>query len=109
MDWTLLALAGLFETGFAVFLKQSHGMSRLWPTVGFAACALISFGLLTIALKGLEVGPAYAAWTGIGAAGTAIIGMAVLGETVSTVKVISIVLVVAGVIGLNLAGAGVNA
>jgi len=60
----------MFETGFAVFLKLSHGLTKPWPTVGFAACALISFGLLTIALRQLEVGPAYAVWTGIGAAGS---------------------------------------
>ncbi len=104
MAWILLVLAGLFEIGFAIFLKQSHGISRLWPTVGFAVCALISFGLLTFALKGLEVGPAYAAWTGIGAAGTAIVGMIALDETISTVKVVSIILVLIGVIGLNLSG-----
>jgi quaternary ammonium compound-resistance protein SugE len=107
MAWFLLVLAGVFETGFAICLKQSHGMSRLWWTVAFAACALISFGLLTIALKQLQVGPAYAAWTGIGAAGTAIIGMIALDETVSTIKIVSVALVVAGVIGLNLSGAGV--
>ena len=56
MAWLLVIVAGIFETGFAVLLKQSHGISRLWPTVGFAACALISFGLLTVALKKLEVG-----------------------------------------------------
>jgi quaternary ammonium compound-resistance protein SugE len=104
MAWLLLVVAGLFETGFAVFLKQSHGITRLWPTVGFAVCALISFGLLTVALKSLEVGPAYAAWTGIGAAGTAFVGMIWLGDTVSIVKLTSIALILAGVIGLNLAG-----
>ena len=104
MAWLLLVIAGLFETGFAVLLKQSHGITRLWPTVGFAICALISFGLLTYALRSLEVGPAYAAWTGLGAAGTAAVGMLWLGETVSAVKLMSIALILAGVIGLNLAG-----
>jgi quaternary ammonium compound-resistance protein SugE len=104
MDWVLVIVAGLFETGFAVLLKQSHGISRLWPTVGFAVCALISFGLLTVALKKLEVGSAYAVWTGIGAAGTALIGIWALGESVSAIKLISIGLIVAGVIGLNLSG-----
>lgn len=104
MAWILLVTAGMFETGFAVLLKQSHGFTRLGPTVGFAACALISFGLLTLALRRLEVGPAYAAWTGLGAAGTAIVGMAALGESVSALKIVSIVLVLAGVIGLNLSG-----
>jgi quaternary ammonium compound-resistance protein SugE len=96
--------AGLFETGFAVSLKLSHGMTRLWPTVWFAACALISFALLTVALRKLEVGAAYAVWTGIGAAGAAIAGMIFLGDAVSTLKLVSIALVLAGVIGLNLSG-----
>ncbi len=104
MAWALICIAGLFETGFAVLLKQSHGISRLWPTVGFAACALVSFGLLTVALKKLEVGPAYAVWTGLGAAGTAVVGMWLLGETVSTAKLVSIGLILAGVVGLNLSG-----
>jgi len=104
MAWVVLVTAGLFETAFAVFLKLSHGMSRPWPTAGFAASALISFALLTIALRELEVGPAYAVWTGIGAAGAATVGMALLGEAASPAKVISIALIMAGVIGLNLAG-----
>ena len=104
MAWVVLVAAGLFETAFAVLLKVSDGMSRLWPTAGFAACALVSFGLLTVALRELEVGPAYAVWTGIGAAGTAIVGMILLGDSVSTAKLVSISLVLAGVIGLNLAG-----
>lgn len=104
MAWLMVVVAGLFETGFAVFLKLSHGLTNLWPTTGFAACALISFGLLTTALRHLEVGPAYAVWTGIGAAGTAVVGMAFLGESVSTLKLVSIGLVLAGVVGLNLSG-----
>jgi len=103
--WVLVVVAGLFEAGFAVLLKQSHGFTRLWPTVGFAACALISFGLLTVALRQLEVGPAYAVWTGLGAAGTAILGMILLDENVSALKIVSVGLVVAGAIGLNLSGA----
>jgi quaternary ammonium compound-resistance protein SugE len=104
MAWVLLVAAGLFETGFAVFLKLSHGFSQPWPAVGFAACALISFGLLTLALRNLEVGPAYAVWTGIGAAGAAAAGMVWLGDAVSAVKLVSIGLVLTGVIGLNLSG-----
>lgn len=104
MAWLIVVVAGLFETAFAVLLKQSHGITRLWPTVDFAVCALISFGLLTYALKKLEVGSAYAVWTGIGAAGTAVVGMWALGESLSTLKLVSIGLILAGVIGLNLAG-----
>src|SRR3954452_22376450 len=98
MAWLLVVIAGVFETGFAIFLKQSHGITRLWPTVGFATCALISFGLLTYALRSLPVGPAYAAWTGLGAAGTAVVGMALLGEDITAVKIGSIVLILAGVV-----------
>jgi quaternary ammonium compound-resistance protein SugE len=104
MAWVIILAAGLFETGFAVALKMSHGMTRIWPTAVFAACALASFALLTIALRKLEVGAAYAVWTGIGAAGTAVIGMAFLGDTISTIKIVSICLILLGVIGLNLSG-----
>jgi len=102
--WLIIVIAGFFETGFAVFLKMSAGMTRLWPTAGFAVCALVSFGLLTLALRELEVGAAYAVWTGIGAAGAAAIGMIFLGDPVSAMKLASIALILAGVIGLNLSG-----
>ena len=104
MAWLVVVIAGLFETGFAITLKLSHGFTRLVPTVLFAVFALTSFVLLTMALKRLEVGPAYAVWTGIGAAGTAVAGMIWLSEEVSALKIVSIVLVVAGVIGLQLSG-----
>jgi quaternary ammonium compound-resistance protein SugE len=104
MPWLMVFAAGLFETGFAVLLKQSHGLTKVWPTVGFAVCALLSFGLLTLALRELDVGPAYAAWTGIGAVGTAIVGMVFMGDAATTVKLVSIGLIVAGVVGLNLSG-----
>src|SRR5450755_1023379 len=104
MAWLIIVAAGMFETGFAVFLKLSHGMTQLWPTAGFAACALISFGLLTIALRELEVGPAYAVWTGIGATGAATVGMMFLGDTVSAGKLVSIALILAGMVSLNLSG-----
>jgi quaternary ammonium compound-resistance protein SugE len=87
-----------------VSLKMSHGLTRLWPTVAFAVCALASFGLLTVALRQLEVGAAYAVWTGIGTVGTAVIGMAWLGDVVSPLKLVSVGLILAGVIGLNLSG-----
>jgi quaternary ammonium compound-resistance protein SugE len=104
MSWFLIVVAGLFETGFAVLLKQSESFTRLWPTVGFAGCAIISFGLLTLALRDVEVGPAYAAWTGLGTAGTALVGVIMLGETASVLKLVSITLIMAGVVGLNLSG-----
>lgn len=104
MAWLTVIVAGIFETCFAILLKKSDGLSRLWPTAGFAVCALISFGLLTMALKKLEVGSAYAVWTGIGATGTVIIGILALGESVSTLKIVSVALILLGVIGLNLSG-----
>jgi quaternary ammonium compound-resistance protein SugE len=105
MAWVVLVAAGLFETAFAVFLKLSNGLTAPWPTVAFAASALASLGLLTIALRDLEVGPAYAVWTGIGAAGAATVGMIFLGDAVSATKLASLALILAGVIGLNLSGA----
>jgi quaternary ammonium compound-resistance protein SugE len=104
MVWAIVIAAGFFETAFAVLLKLSHGLTQPWPTAGFAASALISFGLLTIALRELEVGSAYAVWTGIGAAGAATVGMAFLGDAVSAAKLISIGLILTGVVGLNLSG-----
>jgi quaternary ammonium compound-resistance protein SugE len=104
MAWVVLVGAGFFETAFAVLLKTSHGLTKPWPTAGFAVCALISFGLLTIALRELEVGPAYAVWTGIGATGAATVGMLFLGDAVSAGKLVSMALILAGVVGLNLSG-----
>jgi quaternary ammonium compound-resistance protein SugE len=104
MAWFLVLLAGLLETGFAVSLKQSDGFSRLLPTLLFAVFALSSFGLLTLSLKYLDVGPAYAVWTGIGAAGTVVVGMAWLNEPVTALKLASVGLVIAGVVGLQLSG-----
>lgn len=104
MAWFLVVVAGLFETGFAILLKQSHMFTRPWPTAGFVACGAVSFLLLNLALKQLEIGPAYAIWTGLGAAGTAMVGMWLLGESVSLLKIVSLALVITGVIGLCLEG-----
>lgn len=102
MAWVLIIIAGLLETGFAVALKSSDGFSRLLPSVLFVVFAAGSFTLLSTGLRSLPVGPAYAVWTGIGAAGTAVYGMAFLGEAVQTLKLVSIALVLAGVVGLQL-------
>ena len=104
LAWFLVVVAGLLETGFAVMLKESNGFTRILPTILFAVFALASFGLLTIALKWLEVGPAYAVWTGIGAGGTVIVGMIWLNEAVTVLKIVSVSLVLVGVIGLQLSG-----
>jgi quaternary ammonium compound-resistance protein SugE len=106
MTWILLVVAGALETVFAVALKQSDGLSRLGWTALFVGAAAASFGLLTIALRDLPVGTAYAVWTGIGAAGTALVGIAFLGDAASAARLASISLIVGGVVGLNLAGAG---
>ena len=103
--WGLVVVAGLLETGFAVALKASEGFSKTVPTVLFLVCAIGSFSLLSTALRDLPVGPAYAVWTGIGAAGTAVVGMLFLGESAAALKLLSIVLVVAGVVGLQLTSA----
>lgn len=102
MAWFLVIIAGLLETGFAVSLKASAGFSRALPTVLFLVFAAGSFALLSHGLRTLPVGPAYAVWTGIGAAGTAVIGMAFLGEEVRPVKLVSIALIILGVVGLQL-------
>lgn len=104
MAWLLVIVAGVLETGFALLLKASDGFTKLWPTIGFACCAISSFALLTLSLKYLDVGPAYAVWTGIGAAGTALMGIWIYNESSSVLKLVSIALILAGVVGLNLSG-----
>jgi quaternary ammonium compound-resistance protein SugE len=101
MAWFFLIVAGLFETGFAVMLKLSHGFTRIGPTILFAVFALASFGLLNLALRDLPVGTAYAVWTGIGAAGTAAVGILALGEPADALRIAAISLIVVGAIGLQ--------
>jgi quaternary ammonium compound-resistance protein SugE len=101
MAWILLLAAGLFETGFAVMLKLSDGFTKLLPTLLFAVFALVSFGLLNLALRDLPVGTAYAVWTGIGAAGTAIVGILALGEPAEALRIAAISMIVIGAIGLQ--------
>jgi quaternary ammonium compound-resistance protein SugE len=101
MAWALLITAGLFETGFAVMLKLSHGFTKILPTVLFCIFALVSFGLLNLALRDLSVGTAYAVWTGIGAAGTAIVGILALNEPADALRIAAISLIVVGAIGLQ--------
>ncbi|WP_326554790.1 DMT family transporter [Micromonospora sp. NBC_01813] len=102
MAWILLAVAGVLETGFALALKQSAGFTRLVPSVFFVVFAAGSFGLLALALRDLPVGTAYAVWTGIGAAGTAIVGILWYGDPSHAARLVSIALIVAGVVGLRL-------
>ena len=104
MVWILLVAAGLFETVMAIALKASAGFSKLGPSVLFLVFGATSFGLLALSLRTLPVGTAYAVWTGIGAAGTALVGMVLLGEPATAVRLGCIGLIVAGVAGLRLAG-----
>ncbi|QXJ22750.1 multidrug efflux SMR transporter [Actinomadura graeca] len=106
MAWILVIVAGLFEVAMALCLKGSKGFTELLPSLGFLVFAVTSFGLLNLALKTLEVGTAYAVWVGIGAVGTAVLGMLVMGDDVSAVKIGALSLIIAGVVGLNLAGGG---
>jgi quaternary ammonium compound-resistance protein SugE len=101
--WVYVVVAGLLEIVFAVMLKESRGFTRLWPSVAFAVAGAASFFLLSLALRTLPVGTAYAVWTGIGAAGTAVVGIALLGEPRDAGRLVSISLIVAGVVGLRLA------
>ncbi len=103
MAWLILVLAGLFEIGWAIGLKYTDGFTRPWPTIGTVAAMAVSLGLLGIAMKSLPVGTAYAVWVGVGAVGTGILGIVLLGEPANAGRMISLGLIVAGIIGLKLA------
>lgn len=103
MPWFVLVLAGLFEIGWAIGLKYTDGFTKLWPTVGTVASMVVSLGLLGVAMKSLPVGTAYAVWVGVGAVGTAILGIVLLGEPANAGRMVSLGLIVAGIIGLKLA------
>jgi quaternary ammonium compound-resistance protein SugE len=102
MEWLLLGIAGLLEIAFAFGMKWSEGFSRLTPSLFTVATGLSSVILLSIALRTLPVGTGYAVWTGIGAAGTAILGIALLGDSAAPARILCIALILAGVIGLKL-------
>jgi quaternary ammonium compound-resistance protein SugE len=106
MAWTLLSLAGVLEIAFAVFLKSSVGFTRLLPAILTVVTGLSSVILLSISLRTLPVGTGYAVWTGIGAAGTAIIGVAFLGDSAAPMRLLCIAMILGGVIGLKLVSAG---
>jgi len=103
MHWLFLFFAGLFEVGWAIGLKYTNGFTRLVPTVLTLASMIVSLGLLGLALKALPVGTAYAVWTGIGSVGTAILGIYLLDEPATAIRLGCIGLIVAGIIGLKLA------
>jgi quaternary ammonium compound-resistance protein SugE len=101
MAWTMLFIAGLLEIGWAIGLKYTHGFTKLVPTVLTIGCMIASVGLLGLSLKTLPVGTAYAVWTGIGTVGTAILGIWLLGDPATTIRLACIGLIVAGIIGLK--------
>ena len=102
MSWTLLFIAGLFEVGWAIGLKYTHGFTRLWPSLGTALSMLVSVVLLGLAMRDLPVGTAYAVWTGIGAVGTVILGIVLFGDPANAARLICVGLIVAGILGLKL-------
>lgn len=102
MAWVYLFVAGIFEMGWAVGLKYTHGFSRLWPSVWTVAAMGVSFGLLSQALKTIPLGTGYAVWTGIGAVGTAVLGIAFFNEGRDWPRVVCLFLIVAGIVGLKL-------
>ena len=104
MAWIVLVLSGLLEAVWALSLKASEGLNRLWPTVSFLVLLAASMAGLAWALRTLPVGTAYAVWTGIGAIVTAAVGMAWLGEPATVGRIVSILLIVAGIVGLRLFG-----
>ncbi len=100
--WSFLFAAGLLETVWAVTLKSTHGFTRLWPSVGALIAMAASTFLLAAALKSLPVGTAYAVWTGLGAAGAVLVGIALLGEPKDVRRLVCVAMIVAGILGLRL-------
>lgn len=102
MNWTILVTAGFFEIGWAIGLKYTEGFTKLWPTLGTVGAMIVSLWLLGLAMKSLPVGTAYAVWVGVGAVGTAILGIVLLGEPANVGRMISLALIVGGIIGLKM-------
>ena len=101
MAWTYLVVAGLFEIGWAVGLKYTEGFTRLWPSLWTALSMAVSVFLLSKALQEIPVGTGYAVWTGIGAVGTAVLGMVLFGESRELLRVLCILLIISGIVGLR--------
>jgi quaternary ammonium compound-resistance protein SugE len=108
MNWLILFVAGLFEVAWAIGLKYTDGFTRLWPSVGTVLAMVASVVLLGIAMKTLPVGTAYAVWVGIGAVGTAILGIVLLGDAANAGRIVSLALIVAGVAGPQTRHAGLR-
>lgn len=105
MAWLLLIIAGLLEVGWAIGLKYTEGFTRVWPSVLTLGAMVLSVVLLGVAMKSLPVGTSYAVWVGVGAVGTAILGMVLFGEPATAGRLASLGLIVAGIVGLKLASA----
>lgn len=101
MSWLILVCAGLLEVGWAVGLKYTDGLTKLWPTVATAVALLASVGLLAVAVRDLPLGTAYAVWTGIGTVGTVIVGILLFGESTAALRLLCVVAIVAGIVGLK--------
>lgn len=101
MNWFILFIAGLFETAWAIGMKYSHGFTKLYPSIFTLLTMSLSVYLLSVSLKTLPVGTAYAVWTGIGAVGTAILGIILFGESKELIRIFFIFLIIAGIIGLR--------
>lgn len=106
LPWLLLIVAGLFEVAWAATLKQTHGWTRLWPSLATIGLMVISFALLARAMRDLPAGTSYAVWTGIGTVGVAIVGMVWLGESVHWTRIACIAIIVVGIVGLKVTGGG---
>lgn len=102
MAWVLLLVAGLFEVGWAIGLKYTEGFTRVWPSVFTLAAMTASVVLLGMGMKSLPVGTSYAIWVGVGAVGTAILGIILFGESANAGRLVSLGLIVAGIVGLKL-------
>lgn len=103
MNWLILVLAGLFEIVWAIGLKYTDGFTKLWATVGTVTAMVISVALLGLAMKSLPVGTAYAVWVGVGAVGTATLGILLFDEAANWGWIISLLLIIIGIVGLKLA------
>ena len=104
MSWWIVLCAGLFEVAWAVGLKYSAGFTRPWPSLATLLTLLVSLWLLSLALRHLPLGTAYAVWVGIGVLGSALLGVLLFGETLTPLRLFSLGLIIAGVVGLKMAG-----
>ena len=104
MSWWIVLCAGLFEVAWAVGLKYSAGFTRPWPSLSTLLALLVSLWLLSLALRHLPLGTAYAVWVGIGVLGSALLGVLLFGETLTPLRLFSLGLIIAGVVGLKMAG-----